>query len=100
MHAFGDPSKAIAYAEAHTAAIDLVLTDVVLPNMSGKAAAAKILEHHPESRTLFMSGYADHAIVQQGMLDAGTAFLQKPFTPVALGTKIRDVLDAADVARV
>jgi len=95
VHAFADPGRAIAYAEAHSAPIDLVLTDVVLPNMSGKAAAAKILEHHPESRTLFMSGYADHAIVQQGMLDAGTAFLQKPFTPSALGKKIRDVLDAA-----
>ena len=95
VHAFADPGRAIAYAAAHSAPIDLVLTDVVLPNMSGKAAVAKILEHHPESRTLFMSGYADHAIVQQGMLDAGTAFLQKPFTPSALGKKIRDVLDAA-----
>jgi two-component system, cell cycle sensor histidine kinase and response regulator CckA len=95
VHAFADPGRAIAYAEANSAPIDLVLTDVVLPNMSGKAAVAKILEHHPESRTLFMSGYADHAIVRQGMLDAGTAFLQKPFTPAAVCKKIRDVLDAA-----
>ena len=97
VHAFADPCRAIAYAEANSAPIDLVLTDVVLPNMSGKAAVAKILEQHPESRTLFMSGYADHAIVRQGMLDEGTAFLQKPFTPAALGKKIRDVLDAVAV---
>jgi signal transduction histidine kinase/ActR/RegA family two-component response regulator len=99
VHAFGDPVRAIAYAEAHSAPIDLVLTDVVLPNMSGKAALARILEHHPESGALFMSGYADHAIVQQGMLDPGTAFLPKPFTPAALGRKVREVLDAATASR-
>ena len=99
VHAFADPTRAIAYAEAHSAPIHLVLTDVVLPNMSGKAALARILEHHPESGALFMSGYADHAIVQQGMLDAGTAFLPKPFTPAALGRKVREVLDAATASR-
>ena len=64
-------------------------------SMLPKAWATSASSLTTESRTLFMSGYADHAIVQQGMLDAGTAFLQKPFTPSALGKKIRDVLDAA-----
>jgi two-component system cell cycle sensor histidine kinase/response regulator CckA len=54
----------------------------------------RMLVMHPESRVLYMSGYTDHAIVKQGVLDPGTAFLQKPFTADALSRKVRDVLDA------
>ena len=94
VHAVGDPAKALEYAQAQSAAIDLVFSDVMLPNMSGQAMVTRMLRMHPESKVLYMSGYTDHAIVHQGFLDAGTAFLQKPFTATALSRKVRDVLDA------
>jgi len=59
-----------------------------------------MLRTHPESKVLYMSGYTDHAIVKQGVLDPGTAFLQKPFTAAALSRKVRDVLDAVKVPSV
>jgi len=95
VHAFGDPTKAISYAEQHPSRIDLVLSDVVLPEMSGKTMVAHVQERHPESRALFMSGYADHAIVQQGVLDPDTWFLQKPFSAEVVAGKVRQVIDAA-----
>jgi two-component system, cell cycle sensor histidine kinase and response regulator CckA len=95
VHAFGDPRRAIAYAAANDAPIDLVLSDVVLPDMSGPMMADEVLGCHPEARTLFMSGYADTAIVQQGVLEPGTRFLQKPFTADRIAQKVRDAIDAA-----
>ena len=94
VHALGDPASAIEYARTNTAAIDLVFSDVVLPNMSGQAMVTQMQPGHPESKVLYMSGYADTAIVHHGVLEAGTAFLQKPFTADALARKVRDVLDA------
>jgi len=95
VHAFGEPERAISYADAHPSTIDLVLSDVVLPEMSGKAMVAQLRARHPESKVVFMSGYADHAIVQQGVLGPGTWFLQKPFTADAVARTVRDVIDAA-----
>jgi PAS domain S-box-containing protein len=95
VHAFGEPSRAISYAEEHRSRIDLVLSDVVLPDMCGKTMVAEVQARHPESRALFMSGYADHAIVQQGVLDPDTWFLQKPFTADLVAQKVREVIDAS-----
>ena len=94
VHALPDPRRAIEYAGAHRGAIDLVFSDVMLPDMSGKAMVEQLRHCHPESKILYMSGYADDAIVEDGVLERGMAFLHKPFTADALAAKVRDVLDA------
>jgi CheY-like chemotaxis protein/two-component sensor histidine kinase len=74
--------------------IDLLLTDVVMPGMSGNEMSRILLQRQPDMPVLYMSGYTDDAIVQHGVLEAGINFLQKPFTPAALAFKVREVLDA------
>jgi two-component system, cell cycle sensor histidine kinase and response regulator CckA len=74
--------------------IALLLTDVVLAKGSGREVAEKLSAMRPKMRVLFMSGYTDDAIVRHGVLDANTAFLQKPFTPDRLLSKVREVLDS------
>jgi signal transduction histidine kinase len=74
--------------------IDLVLTDVVMPGMSGNDMSKILLARQPDMPVLYMSGYTDDAIVQHGVLEPGINFLQKPFTPGALAMKVREVLDA------
>jgi len=85
---------ALSVAERHEAAIHLLLTDVVMPGMSGRILANRLSEARPEMKMLFMSGYTDDAIVHHGVLDADTPFIQKPFPPHALAQKVRDVLDS------
>ncbi len=76
--------------------IDLLITDVVMPKMSGKDVADQLRKIHPKTRVLFMSGYTDEAIVHHGIVDSGIAFIQKPFSENALAQKVRDVLDAGN----
>src|SRR5690349_581069 len=73
--------------------IDLLLTDVIMPGMSGNEMSRVLLARQPGMPVLYMSGYTDDAIVQHGVLEAGINFLQKPFTPGALASKVREVLD-------
>ena len=73
--------------------IHLLLTDVIMPEMSGRDLADRLVPQHPEMKVLFMSGYTDDVIADHGVLDAGTAFIQKPFAPDVLSRKVRDVLD-------
>ena len=73
--------------------IELVLTDVVMPEMSGKELADRLLRARPALRVLFMSGYTDDEIARHGVLEQGTRFLPKPFDAPTLLTKVRSVLD-------
>ena len=76
--------------------IDLLLTDVVMPEMDGRKLADEIVQKRPGIKVLFSSGYTDDAIVRHGVLEPGIAFIQKPYRPKALARKIRDVLDSAE----
>jgi signal transduction histidine kinase/ActR/RegA family two-component response regulator len=81
------------FCQQHGGEIHLFLTDVVMREMSGPELAERVQKIRPKTKVLFMSGYTDSAIIHQGMLDAGIAFLAKPFTPSTLAGKVRQVLD-------
>jgi nitrogen-specific signal transduction histidine kinase len=86
---------ALDLARAHAGGIQMLVTDVVMPEMSGREVAARIAEAHPGVRILYMSGYTDDAVMRHGIVESGVAFLQKPFSPLSLARKVREVLDAA-----
>ena len=88
-----DGNEALRLYESHAATIDLILTDVVMPQMNGRELAGRFAAMRPDVRLLFMSGYTAKAIVQHGVLDPETPFLAKPFTPAMLTAKIRETLD-------
>jgi CheY-like chemotaxis protein len=88
-----DGSHAITHCERRGQPIDLLITDVVMPLMSGPELVQRISTVRPGLRVLFVSGYADHALVHRGLRTAGSAFLQKPFTPERLARKVRELLD-------
>jgi len=88
-----DGNEALRIYEQHKGQIDLTLTDVVMPQMGGRELVERLRSLCPQMRVLYMSGYTDSAIVHHGVLEAGTAFLQKPFTPISLTRNIREVLD-------
>jgi nitrogen-specific signal transduction histidine kinase/CheY-like chemotaxis protein len=87
-----NPTTAIDIADAQEASIDLLITDVVMPEMNGRELGERIRLRHPETRLLFMSGYTADVIAHQGVLDEGVHFIQKPFTMSALASKVRQVL--------
>lgn len=87
------PSEALSTATQHQGAIDLLLSDVIMPGMSARELATQLSAAQPKIKVLYISGYPDDAIVRHGILEREQAFLQKPFTRHALTSKIRDVLE-------
>jgi CheY-like chemotaxis protein len=85
--------EAVVLGESHPAQIHLLVTDVVMPKLSGADLAARLLDKRPEMKVLFMSGYTDRGIVSSGVLDGSVPFVQKPFTSEQLARKVRQVLD-------
>jgi CheY-like chemotaxis protein len=90
-----DGVDALAVLSQHQAAVDLVVTDVVTPRLSGSALVDRLRAARPDVPVLYMSGYPDDEIVRRGVRAPHTAFIQKPFTPNALLAAIRDVLNRA-----
>jgi len=90
---------ALAMAMTHQGSLDLLVTDVVMPQMSGRELAEQLARRCPEVKVLFISGYTDDAIVRTGVLKSGMAFLQKPFVPDAFARKVREVLNAGAATR-
>jgi two-component system, cell cycle sensor histidine kinase and response regulator CckA len=86
--------EAIALCNTYHGRIHLLLTDVVMPGMSGREMAERLCKIRTDMRVVYMSGYTDDAIVRHGVLNTGVAFLPKPFTPESLAQMLRDVLDS------
>ena len=85
---------ALLICERHAGPIDLLVTDAIMPEMSGRELSERLSSLRPRMKVLYMSGYADTAVVHQGVLDEWANFIQKPFTPDALTRKVRELLDA------
>ena len=92
-----DGNDALRVASAHRDTIHLLVTDVVMPNLGGRQLAEALSASHPESKVLYLSGYTNDAIVRLGILESNLSFLQKPFRPSVLISKVREVLDRRPV---
>lgn len=88
-----DGNSALGISNNHAAPIHLLITDLIMPGMSGRNLATRLTESRPEMKVLYMSGYADAAIVHHGVLDKGANFIQKPFSTDVLAIRVREVLD-------
>ena len=86
--------EALPLCERYNSKIDLLLTDVVMPRMSGQELSSRLLKLRPDTRVLYMSGYSENAIIHHGVMEEGTDFIEKPFSPETLTRKIREVLDS------
>jgi two-component system, cell cycle sensor histidine kinase and response regulator CckA len=89
-----DGDDALRVVSNHHGPLHLVITDVVMPRVSGPPLVERLRAETPGLAVLFMSGYTDDAVVRHGLIEAGMNFLQKPYTPLALAKKVRQVLDA------
>jgi nitrogen-specific signal transduction histidine kinase/ActR/RegA family two-component response regulator len=89
-----DGGEALQVCEEHRAPIHLLMTDVVMPGMSGRELAVRLVGARPEMKVIYVSGYTDDAIVQHGVREEGTVFLQKPFSLETLAHTVREVLDS------
>lgn len=89
----GNGVEALSLCEKHDCHVDLLMTDVVMPQMGGRELSERFAATYPQMRILFTSGYTDDAVVRHGVIEAGTNFIQKPFTPDALAHKVRAILD-------
>ena len=85
--------SALHIVSHHSGKIDMLITDVVMPGMSGRELSAQLCSSYPHTKVLYLSGYTEDAIAHEGVLESGTAFLQKPFTLQMLARKVREVLD-------
>ena len=88
-----DGGRAFMLCEAYGDRIDLILSDVVMPGMSGRQLVERLQKIHPEAKALYMSGYTNNVIVHHGVLEKGIDFIQKPFTLESLARKVREVID-------
>lgn len=92
--AAASPKEAVRIENSHPDKIDMLLTDVVMPEMNGQDLAEKILSDFPGMKCLFMSGYTANVIAHHGILDKGVHFIQKPLSRNTLCAKVREVLDS------
>lgn len=90
-----DPQEGLELARAHKGAIDLLISDVIMPGMNGRAFAEQLNLTRPGTKVLFVSGYTENIVSHHGQLEVGSGFLQKPFTYELLGRKVREILDHA-----
>jgi CheY-like chemotaxis protein len=93
-----DGREALKLISDYSGHIDLVLSDVVMPNISGPEMVEILRDRFTQIKVLFMSGYTDDSVVRHGLLDSQVSFIQKPYTPTRLARKIRDVLDGTNAS--
>jgi CheY-like chemotaxis protein len=89
--------KAVSLVVSHEGPIHLVVTDMVMPDMGGRALVERLAELRPTIRVVFMSGYTDDVVLQRGALRRGAHFIQKPFSPDTLARKVREALDGPSI---
>ena len=94
-----NPEQALSISRAFGEAVDLLLTDVVMPGLSGPKLAEQLLSERPTMSVVYMSGYAATSVEQRLLLDDSAPFIQKPFTPDLLARRVREILDASAAGR-
>lgn len=94
VRAASNGAEAVGLADRHQGPLHLLVTDVIMPQMSGRQLARRLADARPDLRVLYISGYTGTVIGSEDFLEPGVAFLQKPFTTYALARTVRDVLDA------